>query len=665
MASKIQFRRDTTANWTTRNPVLSAGELGYDLTLKQFKIGDGVTAWNTLTFFTTGSGGGTATVQSDSDWITRRIALNRVDSDWVIRTIKRLDVDSDWVTKQLYTKAQSDSDLLRKTQVTNTFYVNTGGESLIQAIAKVGTSTAKQIILPPGSIGATANVTTINNASTLSINAPANSSGSSATEILGKVTLTGASSTRVRFSNVSFDSEFELNGTLGRHTFKGVTFQKFMRITGSTTNFLTFEDCYFDGGFVVPNTFAGVIYLVRCTFNGIAPTLSQASPLQVIMSDCSGLPSYPTNATLFANNTLSTGFTRWTGNELRVGGKTINGNLDSDWVIGQIVGGVTVSGADSDWVIRTIKRLDIDSDWVLRQVPTAVEPQTLYAEMNTTQPVGPYNASNGAFVQLFTKISGSINFSDANSSKFKLTAGKKYSIEIGFATTATTNSGCEYGLYNNTTSSWVGKRGLAAGPGSLQTVSSVSYIVDATNSDHEYGIRITGVYGTTSVTYTGDSPIYIKIVEIAASNVTSGGSTITSSLDSEWVLANAGIQTRATKSVTTSSLANGATGNASITGYKGYHLLKITTSAAAWVRVYTDTASRTADASRLEGVDPTASAGVVAEVITTGAQSVLIAPAVFGFSNEGSPTTAIPIAVTNKSGSSAAITVDLSLIRAE
>ena len=48
MAVKLQFRRDTAANWESTNPILSQGELGLDLTNERFKIGDGVTAWNSL-----------------------------------------------------------------------------------------------------------------------------------------------------------------------------------------------------------------------------------------------------------------------------------------------------------------------------------------------------------------------------------------------------------------------------------------------------------------------------------------------------------------------------------------------------------------------------------------------------------------------------------------
>lgn len=52
MPNVIKPRRDTSANWASVNPVLASGEIGYDSTLKQFKVGDGTTAWSSLSFST-------------------------------------------------------------------------------------------------------------------------------------------------------------------------------------------------------------------------------------------------------------------------------------------------------------------------------------------------------------------------------------------------------------------------------------------------------------------------------------------------------------------------------------------------------------------------------------------------------------------------------------
>lgn len=41
-------RKMTTAQWTALNPILQAGEEGYDTTAKRSKIGDGLLTWNLL-----------------------------------------------------------------------------------------------------------------------------------------------------------------------------------------------------------------------------------------------------------------------------------------------------------------------------------------------------------------------------------------------------------------------------------------------------------------------------------------------------------------------------------------------------------------------------------------------------------------------------------------
>ena len=48
----IQSRRGSSAQWSAANPILADGEIGYDSTTKQMKVGDGVTAWNSLAYVT-------------------------------------------------------------------------------------------------------------------------------------------------------------------------------------------------------------------------------------------------------------------------------------------------------------------------------------------------------------------------------------------------------------------------------------------------------------------------------------------------------------------------------------------------------------------------------------------------------------------------------------
>ena len=50
MANRIQLRRGNGQEWQNSNPILAQGELGIELDTGRFKIGDGVTPWNTLRY---------------------------------------------------------------------------------------------------------------------------------------------------------------------------------------------------------------------------------------------------------------------------------------------------------------------------------------------------------------------------------------------------------------------------------------------------------------------------------------------------------------------------------------------------------------------------------------------------------------------------------------
>ena len=52
MADRIQLRRDTAALWTAANPILAAGEPGFETDTGYVKLGDGLSAWIALPYFT-------------------------------------------------------------------------------------------------------------------------------------------------------------------------------------------------------------------------------------------------------------------------------------------------------------------------------------------------------------------------------------------------------------------------------------------------------------------------------------------------------------------------------------------------------------------------------------------------------------------------------------
>lgn len=58
MATQIQVRRDTAANWSSVNPTLASGEIGFETDENKFKIGDGSTDYNSLPYAVDNGGAG-------------------------------------------------------------------------------------------------------------------------------------------------------------------------------------------------------------------------------------------------------------------------------------------------------------------------------------------------------------------------------------------------------------------------------------------------------------------------------------------------------------------------------------------------------------------------------------------------------------------------------
>ena len=125
---------------------------------------------------------------------------------------------------------------------------------------------------------------------------------------------------------------------------------------------------------------------------------------------------------------------------------------------------------------------------------------------------------------------------------------------------------------------------------------------------------------------------------------------------------SAGLQSRTTVSATNAIAANGIA-NISMTTPKTYALLSIETSHAAWVTLYSDTASRTADSSRNETTDPVAGSGVLAEVITSGSTIQKITPASVCYNSAAANTTYLKIV--NKSAGTANVQVTLTYVALE
>ena len=181
------------------------------------------------------------------------------------------------------------------------------------------------------------------------------------------------------------------------------------------------------------------------------------------------------------------------------------------------------------------------------------------------------------------------------------------------------------------------------------TDTNTTYTYDAVASGSNVNLRLIGSDGT------NDDVLLTAGTGINFSSVSSAGLTINSE----------GLKDRTTASVTTSSIANDAIANVSLSIPSVSTLLKLQTSAAAWVTLYYNTASRTADANRSIYADPVAGLGVLAEVVTTGAETIGMSPAPILWNNDSTPADTIYAKVVNRSGSTQAITVTATYLQNE
>ena len=123
---------------------------------------------------------------------------------------------------------------------------------------------------------------------------------------------------------------------------------------------------------------------------------------------------------------------------------------------------------------------------------------------------------------------------------------------------------------------------------------------------------------------------------------------------------------RVSEAETTSSIINGASSSVTYSTLgKSFALQKVTVDKQCWVRIYSDTAARTADASRTQGTDPADGSGVIAEFISTGAGNTefKITPSIMGWLDNSE--TEVPVAIQNNSGSTGTVTVTIAALKLE
>ena len=211
--------------------------------------------------------------------------------------------------------------------------------------------------------------------------------------------------------------------------------------------------------------------------------------------------------------------------------------------------------------------------------------------------------------------------------------------------------------------------------GATFTVSSTANVICGSGSVYAgtsapfTNLTSSGAYG---ISY--DLPVGIPIDLDDLSDVDTTTTAPTDGQVLTWVDANgqwepayaAGGGGRSAVAVTTSSLASGASEDVTLAGTgKAGQFMSVTTDRPAWVVFYTDEASRAADAPRTETTSPSPGSGVLMEVITTAAETVVISPVVNYFNNESSPVASLPLKVTNKDATTQTVQVDVKLLSTE
>ena len=194
------------------------------------------------------------------------------------------------------------------------------------------------------------------------------------------------------------------------------------------------------------------------------------------------------------------------------------------------------------------------------------------------------------------------------------------------------------------------------------------------------GVNITGLVTATS--FVGDGGNLTSLTGASAGTYGDGGSIPIITVDSNGRItgistsANQGsgeegegggtLSSRSLVEGTTGSLAPNATGTLDLSGFKSYALMYVGLSTAGWIRIYTDSTSRTNDASRSIGDDPTPGSGVIAEVITTGISTQQnISPFVMGGNMDNTVSNTMYISITNLSSDTQTISVDLKILQLE
>ena len=204
--------------------------------------------------------------------------------------------------------------------------------------------------------------------------------------------------------------------------------------------------------------------------------------------------------------------------------------------------------------------------------------------------------------------------------------------------------------------------GNASSATQLQTARNIGGVsFNGTSAINLPGVNIAGNQNTSGTAAGLSGTPNITVGTVASSDITSTGVVTATSFDGSNVLKSRTIVTGSTPSI-----ANNGIGNTDISGFKSYGLIQVGLSTAGWLRIYTDNAARANDVNRSVGEDPTPGDGVIADIVTTGLSTTKnITPFTLGGNLDNPVSDKIYVAVTNQSGTTQAISVNLTILKLE
>jgi hypothetical protein len=160
VVTQIQIRRGAAASWTSANPTLAAGEFGYETDTGKAKIGDGSTAWNSLSYSLTGSAGTVTSITAGTGLTGGTITSSgTIDIDSTVATLTGTQTFTNkTLTTPTLTDAKINLAINAQTGTTYTFVLTDNGKWVTASNASAITVTIPPISSVAYATGAQLNI---------------------------------------------------------------------------------------------------------------------------------------------------------------------------------------------------------------------------------------------------------------------------------------------------------------------------------------------------------------------------------------------------------------------------------------------------------------------------------------------------------------------------